>query len=72
MSDGGARRGSPVSGFDGAGSLPPGGVRLRQDELVVLVDAIRALIAGTTAGDPIRAHVLTIAIVIADAVDRGG
>jgi len=54
----------------GTGPLPPDGIRLELDELVVLVDAIRALIDGSSSDEPNRAHILTIAFIIAEAVDR--
>lgn len=54
------------------GDLPPDGIHLDRDELVGVVDAIRALIDGSSPDEPNRAHIMTIAFVIAEAVDRAG
>ncbi len=59
----------PPGGF---GPLPPAGIRIERDELVVVVDAIRALIDGSSPDEPNRAHILTIAFIIAEAVERAG
>ena len=59
-----------MSSDDRWSDLPAGGVRLGRDELVDVISAVRALIDGTDPGEPNRAHVLTIAFVVADAVDR--
>jgi hypothetical protein len=56
----------------GPGPLPPDGIRVELDDLVVLIDAIRALIDGSWPDEPNRAHILTVAFIIAEAVDRGG
>jgi hypothetical protein len=52
--------------------LPPGGVRLDREELVVVVTWLRALVDGTKPDEPNRAHAVTIAYVVADAIERSG
>lgn len=58
--------------MESPGPLPADGVQLTRDELVQVVDAIRALIDGSSADEPNRAHILTIAFVVATAVERCG
>jgi hypothetical protein len=52
--------------------LPSGGAHLTQLELAGVVRALRALIDDTEPGDPNHAHAVTIAYLIAGAVDRRG
>ncbi|MGI9645132.1 MAG: hypothetical protein ACR2O6_07475 [Ilumatobacteraceae bacterium] len=51
-------------------ALPAAGVRLEHDELVAVIAAVRAPLGGTDPGDVNRGPVLTIAAVLADAVER--
>lgn len=57
---------------DDLGWLPPAGIRLDRDELVVVMTCLRALIDGTAPDEPNRAHAVTIAYVVADAIERLG
>jgi len=52
--------------------LPPRGIRLERDDLVVVISALRTLINGTEPDEPNRAHAVTISYVIADAIERAG
>ena len=54
------------------GWLPPEGVHLDRDELARVVVALRALIDGSEPDEPNRAHAVTIAYVVADAIERTG
>ena len=54
------------------GWLPSQGVQLDRDELALVVVALRALIDGTEPDEPNRAHAVTIAYVVADAIERTG
>jgi len=55
-----------------AGELRPAGIQLDRDELALVVVALRALIDGSEPDEPNRAHAVTIAYVIADAIERTG
>jgi hypothetical protein len=57
---------------DDLGWLPPDGVRIDRDELARVVVALRALIDGSQPDEPNRAHAVTIAYVVADAIERTG
>ena len=52
--------------------LPSRGVRLDRDELALVVVSLRALIDGSEPDEPNRAHAVTIAYVVADAIERTG
>jgi len=52
------------------GWLPSDGVHLDRDELTRVVVALRALINGSEPDEPNRAHAVTIAYVVADAIER--
>ena len=52
--------------------LPSGGAHLTQLELAEVVRALRALVDGTESDEPNRAHTVSIAYVIAAAIDRSG
>jgi len=52
------------------GWLPSDGVHLDRDELTPVVVALRALINGSDPDEPNRAHAVTIAYVVADAIER--
>lgn len=52
--------------------LPNDGVHLDRNELAVVVTALRALIDGSEPDEPNRAHAVTIAYVVADAIERTG
>jgi len=52
--------------------LPPAGVHLDRDELPRVVVALRALVDGSEPDEPNRAHAVTIADVVADAIERTG
>ena len=54
------------------GWLPPEGVHLDRDELPRVVVALRALIDGSEPDEPNRAYAVTIAYVVADAIERTG
>jgi hypothetical protein len=51
---------------------PSGGSHLDRDELARVVVALRALIDGSEPDEPNRAHAVTIAYVVADAIERAG
>lgn len=50
--------------------LPPHGARLTVEELASMMTSLRSLIDGTEADEPNRAHAVTIAYVLANAIDR--
>ena len=52
--------------------VPDGGALLTRDELVDILLALRALISGTEADEPNRAHAVSIAHVASTAIDREG
>lgn len=52
--------------------LPPEGVHLVRDELAREVVALRSVIDGSEPDEPNRAHAVTIAYVVADAIERTG
>jgi hypothetical protein len=54
------------------GWLPDGGNHLDRSDLARVVVALRALIDGTEPDEPNRAHAVTIAYVVADAIERAG
>jgi hypothetical protein len=54
------------------GWLPSEGVHLDRDELALVVVALRALIDGSEPDEPNRARAVTIAYVVADAIERTG
>ena len=57
---------------DDLGWLPAAGIQLDRDELALVVVALRALIDGSEPDEPNRAHAVTIAYVVADAIERTG
>lgn len=60
------------SAFEGLGWLTESGAHLTRDDLVEVLAALRALIAGTEPDEANRAHAVTIASVVAEAIDREG
>jgi hypothetical protein len=56
--------------LDDLGWLPPDGVRLTRHDLETVIPALRSLIDGTEPDEPNRAHATTIALVLAEAIDR--
>ena len=54
------------------GWLPSGGVHLDRDELALVVVALRALIDGSEPDGPNRPHAVTMAYVVADAIEGTG
>ena len=52
--------------------LPDKGIHLDRSDLARVVVALRALIDGTEPDEPNRAHAVTIAYVVADAIERTG
>jgi hypothetical protein len=50
--------------------LPPAGIHLDRDGLVVVITALRTLINGREPDEPKRAHAVTLSYVIADAIER--
>lgn len=50
--------------------LPPNGAHLTVEELASMMTSLRSLIDGTDAAEPNRAHAVTIAYVLANAIDR--
>jgi hypothetical protein len=61
-----------VTGEDELDWLPPNGALLAHDDLAQVMRALRALISGTEPDEPNRAHAITIAFVVAEAIDRAG
>ncbi|MEA2703614.1 MAG: hypothetical protein QOD63_1559 [Actinomycetota bacterium] len=61
-----------MPGEDDLGWLPASGVHLSRDEVASIFGALRALVGGTDSDEPNRAHTVTIAFVIADAIERAG
>lgn len=57
---------------DDLGWLPVEGALLTQQELFDMSIALRALISGTDADEPNRAHAVSIAHILSDAIDRSG
>ena len=57
---------------DDLGWLPSAGIHLDRGELALVVAALRALIDGSEPDEPNRAHAVTIAYVVADAIERTG
>jgi hypothetical protein len=52
------------------GWLPPEGIWLTRDDLGWLLASLRSLIDGTDPDEPNRAHAMTIALVLARAIER--
>lgn len=50
--------------------LPPNGIHLNAQELGYVLEALRGIIDGTTSDEPNRAHAISIATVIGNAVSR--
>jgi hypothetical protein len=57
---------------DGLGWLPDDGVALSRQDMVRIMRALRALIDGTDPLEVNRLHIVEIAVIIAQAMDRGG
>lgn len=52
--------------------VPVGGACLTRGELIEIFVALRALVNGTDPDEPNRAHAVTIAYVVAEAIEREG
>ena len=57
---------------DGLDWIPVDGCRLLREELVEVFETLRALIDGTEGDEPNRAHAVSIAYVLAEAIEREG
>jgi len=57
---------------DGLDWIPVDGCRLSREELVEVFQSLRALVDGTDADEPNRAHAVSIAYVLAEAIEREG
>lgn len=59
---------------DGAGLewIPERGCYLSRPDLLEIFVALRALVDGTSPDEPNRAHAVTIAYVVAEAIERAG
>jgi len=52
--------------------IPFDGCQLTRDEVAQIFESLRALVDGTAPDEPNRAHVVSIAYVVAQAIDRAG
>lgn len=59
-----------VNGGDDLDWIPVDGCRLTRDELTQIFESLRALVDGTAPDEPNRAHAVSIAYVVAEAIDR--
>lgn len=57
---------------DGLDWIPVDGCRVSREELVEVFQSLRALVDGTDADEPNRAHAVSIAYVLAEAIEREG
>jgi hypothetical protein len=59
---------------DGGGLdwIPVDGCHLTHDEIVEILGSLRALVDGTDPDEPNRAHAVSIAYVVAEAIEREG
>jgi hypothetical protein len=52
--------------------IPQAGCHLTHRDLVEIFAALRALVNGTEPDEPNQAHVVTVAFVVAEAIERAG
>lgn len=55
---------------EGLDWIPLGGAHLTQQELKEIMRTLRALVAGTAADEPARAHAVSVAYVVTRAMER--
>lgn len=60
-----------VAGADEFEWVPPTGAPLSRNEVIEILTALRVLADGTEPLEPNRSHILTIASVLATAMERG-
>ena len=52
--------------------VPHAGCHLSRGDLVEIFTALRALVNGTEPDEPNRAHAVTVAYVVSEAIERSG
>jgi hypothetical protein len=61
-----------VAGVDDLDWIPNAGCHLSHGDLIQIFTALRALVNGTEPDEPNRAHAVTVAYVVAEAIERAG